>query len=180
MSGQADGRNTGFQVESFGSPNVSSEKSEVRSYPSFFRNLIKRGLMTARHMTYISKLILHPSKVLEVQIKKENINPKAGQYIFISCPEISYLQYHPFTLTSAPEEDYVSVHMRIVGDWTSVCSPVSLGSGYSPLKTLTYSNSLSSPIHLRFSRSSREADDRHSLKLSVQMSTTMRKKARKA
>jgi hypothetical protein len=79
-----------------------------------------RRLTIARHVTYISKLILHPSKVLEVQIKKENINPKAGQYLFISCPEISYLQYHPFTLTSAPEEDYVSVHMRIVGDWTSV------------------------------------------------------------
>jgi len=84
-----------------------------------------KTLIIARHVTYISKLILHPSKVLEVQIKKENINPKAGQYIFISCPEISYLQYHPFTLTSAPEEGYVSVHMRIVGDWTGVCSSAS-------------------------------------------------------
>jgi predicted ferric reductase len=82
--------------------------------------------MIARHVTYISKLILHPSKVLEVQIKKENINPKAGQYIFISCPEISYLQYHPFTLTSAPEEDYVSVHVRIAGDWTTVRLVLSL------------------------------------------------------
>jgi NADPH oxidase len=83
----------------------------------------------ARHVTYISKIILHPSKVLEVQIKKEHISPRAGQYIFISCPEISYFQYHPFTLTSAPEEDYVSVHMRIVGDWTevSMLSSVILG-----------------------------------------------------
>jgi len=28
-------------------------------------------------------------------------------------------QYHPFTLTSAPEEDYISVHIRCVGDFTN-------------------------------------------------------------
>lgn len=27
-------------------------------------------------------------------------------------------QYHPFTLTSAPEEDYISVHIRVVGNFT--------------------------------------------------------------
>jgi NADPH oxidase len=32
---------------------------------------------------------------------------------------VSYFQYHPFTLTSAPEEDYISVHIRCVGDWTT-------------------------------------------------------------
>lgn len=61
---------------------------------------------------------MHPSKVLEVQIKKAHTTRRAGQYIFINCPEVSYFQYHPFTLTSAPEEDFISVHIRIVGDWT--------------------------------------------------------------
>ncbi|ORX34383.1 ferric reductase NAD binding domain-domain-containing protein [Kockovaella imperatae] len=73
----------------------------------------------ARHITYISKVIQHPSKVIEVQIKKDHTTRRAGQYIFINCPEISYFQYHPFTLTSAPEEDYISVHIRVVGDWTT-------------------------------------------------------------
>lgn len=40
------------------------------------------------------------------------------QYIFLCCPEVSIWQYHPFTLTSAPEEDYISVHIRAVGDFT--------------------------------------------------------------
>ena len=40
------------------------------------------------------------------------------QYIFLCCPEVSIWQYHPFTLTSAPEEDYISVHIRCVGDFT--------------------------------------------------------------
>lgn len=34
------------------------------------------------------------------------------------CPEVSVWQYHPFTLTSAPEEDYISVHVRAVGNFT--------------------------------------------------------------
>jgi len=55
---------------------------------------------------------------MELQIKKEKTTTRAGQYIFLSCPEISYFQWHPFTLTSAPEEDYISVHIRVVGDFT--------------------------------------------------------------
>ena len=73
----------------------------------------------SRHITYVSKVIQHPSKVMEIQIKKERSKTRAGQYIFLSCPEVSYWQWHPFTLTSAPEEDYLSIHIRIVGDFTS-------------------------------------------------------------
>lgn len=43
---------------------------------------------------------------------------EVGQYVFIQCPSVSRLEWHPFTLTSAPEEDYFSAHIRIVGDWT--------------------------------------------------------------
>ncbi|KAF1920467.1 ferric reductase NAD binding domain-containing protein [Ampelomyces quisqualis] len=71
-----------------------------------------------RHKTYISKVIQHPSNVCEIQIKKEHAKTRAGQYIFMCCPEVSIWQYHPFTLTSAPEEDYISIHMRMVGDFT--------------------------------------------------------------
>ncbi|KAJ7062107.1 NADPH oxidase [Mycena amicta] len=72
----------------------------------------------SRHVTYISKVVQHPSDVMELQIKKEKTTTRAGQYIFINCPELSYFQWHPFTLTSAPEEDYISVHIRVVGDFT--------------------------------------------------------------
>jgi predicted ferric reductase len=71
-----------------------------------------------RHKTYVSKVIQHPSNVCEIQIKKDNTITKPGQYIFFCCPEVSIWQYHPFTLTSAPEEDYISIHMRVAGDFT--------------------------------------------------------------
>ena len=71
-----------------------------------------------RHKTVVSKVIQHPSNVVEIQIKKDRTKTRAGQYIFLCCPEVSIWQYHPFTLTSAPEEDYISVHVRAVGNFT--------------------------------------------------------------
>lgn len=77
-----------------------------------------------RHTTFVSKVIQHPSNVCEIQIKKEHTITKPGQYIFLCCPEVSVWQYHPFTLTSAPEEDYISIHMRVAGDFTRKVSTV--------------------------------------------------------
>ncbi|XP_028835266.1 NADPH oxidase 2 [Denticeps clupeoides] len=66
----------------------------------------------------ITKVVMHPSKTLELQMKKKGFKMEVGQYVFMQCPSISQLEWHPFTLTSAPEEDHFSVHIRIVGDWT--------------------------------------------------------------
>ncbi|XP_062846048.1 cytochrome b-245 heavy chain isoform X3 [Trichomycterus rosablanca] len=66
----------------------------------------------------ITKVVMHPSKTLELQMKKKGFKMEVGQYIFLKCPSISHLEWHPFTLTSAPEEDHFSIHIRIVGDWT--------------------------------------------------------------
>ncbi|OLY83439.1 Superoxide-generating NADPH oxidase heavy chain subunit A [Smittium mucronatum] len=67
----------------------------------------------------ISKVILHPSHVVEIRFSKSHADScKAGQYVFINCPAVAINEWHPFTLTSAPEEDFYSVHIRVVGDWT--------------------------------------------------------------
>lgn len=85
-----------------------------------FAYLLERVLreVRGRHKTYVTKVIQHPSNVVEIQMHKERTKTRAGQYIFLCCPEISIWQYHPFTLTSAPEEDYISVHVRMVGNFT--------------------------------------------------------------
>ncbi|KAI8840204.1 ferric reductase NAD binding domain-containing protein [Chytriomyces cf. hyalinus JEL632] len=72
-----------------------------------------------RAKTYISKVVQHPSNVVEVQFTKPSFKQQAGQYIFISCPEIATYEWHPFTLTSSPNEPFVSLHIRVVGDWTT-------------------------------------------------------------
>ncbi|KAH0510822.1 Cytochrome b-245 heavy chain [Microtus ochrogaster] len=63
-------------------------------------------------------VVTHPFKTIELQMKKKGFKMEVGQYIFVKCPKVSKLEWHPFTLTSAPEEDFFSIHIRIVGDWT--------------------------------------------------------------
>ena len=61
----------------------------------------------------------HPSKTLEIRLKRKFFRQDVGQYIFVNIPSISFLEWHPFTLTSCPEDNpEFSVHIRIVGDWT--------------------------------------------------------------
>lgn len=42
----------------------------------------------------------------------------AGQWLFLQVPEISAFQWHPFTISSAPDDPYLSIHVRQVGDFT--------------------------------------------------------------
>uniref|UniRef100_A0A669PHJ5 NADPH oxidase 1 n=1 Tax=Phasianus colchicus TaxID=9054 RepID=A0A669PHJ5_PHACC len=63
-------------------------------------------------------VVMHPAKVLELQMQKKGFHMEVGQYIFVNCPAVSLLEWHPFTLTSAPEEDFFSIHIRVAGDWT--------------------------------------------------------------
>ena len=85
----------------------------------------------------------------ELQMKKSRFRFEAAQYLFLNCPYIARNEWHPFTISSAPgspslalaqprsscswqccltprracarptEEDFVSVHIRVVGDWTT-------------------------------------------------------------
>lgn len=54
-------------------------------------------------------------KVTEIRIEKpKDFVYVAGNYIFIIIPSISRFEAHPFTLTSAPDEPYLSLHIRCV------------------------------------------------------------------
>ena len=55
---------------------------------------------------------------LEIR-KPNNFEYKSGQWVRIASLAQSHNEYHPFTLTSAPHEDHLSVHIRAVGPWTS-------------------------------------------------------------
>ncbi|KAL0578726.1 hypothetical protein V5O48_003282 [Marasmius crinis-equi] len=72
----------------------------------------------ARRSTRLSKVLVHPSGAMELRIVKPSFKYVAGQWLFVQIPELSRWQYHPFTITSAPEDPYVSIHIRQVGDWT--------------------------------------------------------------
>jgi len=89
-----------------------------------------------RQATRLSKVLVHPSGAMELRIIKPSFKYTPGQWLFVQIPELSRLQWHPFTITSAPEDPYVSIHIRQVGDWTESLGE-HLGVGPSVVKTMT-------------------------------------------
>ncbi|CAF3619419.1 unnamed protein product [Rotaria socialis] len=62
----------------------------------------------------------HESQVIEIRFRKKSMStPQPGQYIYFKCFSIAKFEWHPFTGISAAEENCISVHIRIVGNWTS-------------------------------------------------------------
>lgn len=90
----------------------------------------------ARRATRLSKVLVHPSGAMELRIIKPSFKYVAGQWLFIQVPDVSGWQWHPFTITSAPEDPYVSVHIRQVGDWTQGLGE-RVGAGPSVVSALT-------------------------------------------
>jgi len=90
----------------------------------------------ARRATRLSKVLVHPSGAMELRIIKPSFKYTAGQWLFLQVPELSRWQWHPFTITSAPEDPYVSVHIRQVGDFTHALGD-RLGVGPSVVASMT-------------------------------------------
>lgn len=84
----------------------------------------------------ILKVAVYPGNVLSLHMSKpQGFKYKSGQYMFVNCSAVSQFEWHPFSITSAPGDDYVSVHIRTLGDWTrqlktvfsEVCQPPAAG-----------------------------------------------------
>ncbi|XP_022768970.1 respiratory burst oxidase homolog protein D-like [Durio zibethinus] len=84
----------------------------------------------------ILKVAVYPGNVLSLFTSKpQGFKYKSGQYMFVNCSAVSPFEWHPFSITSAPGDDYLSVHIRTLGDWTrqlktvfsEVCQPPPAG-----------------------------------------------------
>ncbi|XP_024534924.1 respiratory burst oxidase homolog protein A [Selaginella moellendorffii] len=86
----------------------------------------------ANYTVQIIKAAIYPGNVLALHMSKPpGFTYHSGMYLFLKCAEISPFEWHPFSITSAPGEDFLSVHIRTLGDWTQkmrklfseVCEP---------------------------------------------------------
>uniref|UniRef100_A0A8B9LQ21 NAD(P)H oxidase (H2O2-forming) n=1 Tax=Astyanax mexicanus TaxID=7994 RepID=A0A8B9LQ21_ASTMX len=68
----------------------------------------------------VVKAELLPSGVTHLEFKRpQEFAYRSGQWVRVACLELGTDEYHPFTLTSAPHEETLSLHIRAVGPWTS-------------------------------------------------------------
>jgi predicted ferric reductase len=75
----------------------------LRSHPSF----VRQG---EAHATGVTHLQLH---------RPEGFRFDAGEFVYLKIPRVSRFGWHPFTISSSPEQkDHVGVHIRTLGNWT--------------------------------------------------------------
>ncbi|GAA0167221.1 oxidase [Lithospermum erythrorhizon] len=71
------------------------------------------------HEVNVQQAAIYTGDVLGLYMSKpKEFNYKSGMYLFVKCTEISKFEWHPFSITSAPGDNYLSVHIQGVGDWT--------------------------------------------------------------
>ena len=50
--------------------------------------------------------------------RPRRFNYQPGDYVFLKIPSIAKMEWHPFTISSSPEQDFIGLHVRAVGTWT--------------------------------------------------------------
>ncbi|XP_054806051.1 respiratory burst oxidase homolog protein C-like [Prosopis cineraria] len=78
-----------------------------------------RALRSSIKPVRILKVAVYPGNVLAIHMSKPHgFRYRSGQFMFVNCAAVSPFEWHPFSITSAPGDDYLSVHIRTAGDWT--------------------------------------------------------------
>ncbi|KAK9516542.1 hypothetical protein VZT92_024464 [Zoarces viviparus] len=89
--------------------------------PALFFLLDKLISLSRKNMEIpVLRAELLPSGVTHLEFKRpQGFVYRSGQWVRIACLMLDTDEYHPFTLTSAPHEETLSLHIRAVGPWTS-------------------------------------------------------------
>ncbi|KAI4469865.1 nadph oxidase [Holotrichia oblita] len=62
---------------------------------------------------------LLPSDVIKIKFyRPPNLKYLSGQWVRLACTTFKTNEFHSFTLTSAPHENYLSCHIKAQGPWT--------------------------------------------------------------
>ncbi|XP_024005287.1 putative respiratory burst oxidase homolog protein G isoform X2 [Eutrema salsugineum] len=84
-----------------------------------------RAFRSSIRTVKVLKAPAYPGNVLNLHMSRpKNFKYMSGQYMFVNCPAVSQFEWHPFSITSAPQDDYLSVHIKSLGDWTKAIKRV--------------------------------------------------------
>ena len=78
-----------------------------------------RGLRRAPACPVVSSDALRSGVTRLVVEKPTSFSFSAGDYAFLRVPSVAKSEWHPFTISSAPEADALTFHVRSLGNWTS-------------------------------------------------------------
>ncbi|GFZ17958.1 ferric reductase-like transmembrane component family protein [Actinidia rufa] len=77
-------------------------------------------LFQTQPILWTMQAVVYTGNVLALYMTKPpGFKYNSGMYLFVKCPDVANFEWHPFSITSAPGDDYLSVHIRTLGDWTT-------------------------------------------------------------
>ena len=77
--------------------------------------------MCGHGRTVIAQAELLPSQVTKLVVERPpGFHFKPGDWVFVKIPAIASTEWHPFTISSAPElSSHLTLHIRSLGQWTN-------------------------------------------------------------
>ena len=89
------------------------------------------GVSRKKASVSVTRAEMLPSGVVALHMKRPTgFEFKAGQWVRVACSKLNPEEYHPFTISSAPHEEEMTMHVRAIGPWThnirEVYDPVNL------------------------------------------------------
>ncbi|XP_049866945.1 NADPH oxidase 4-like [Pectinophora gossypiella] len=106
----------------------------------FFLDLIWRIFARNRTAVDIINVTAMPGRIINLRMScpHEEFDCRPGQYVLLQCPDISSLEWHPFTVVKVPnpEERNFVVWIKVRGDWTETLENLVNEKEFSKLKML--------------------------------------------
>lgn len=84
----------------------------------FLVERVMRGVRRAPACPVVTSDALRSGVTRLVVEKPTGFTFSAGDYAFVRIPSVAKSEWHPFTISSAPEADALTFHVRSLGNWT--------------------------------------------------------------
>lgn len=97
---------------------IHDSKSQYGGYMSaaWGLDLIFRHIIRGKRVDEADVAAL-PGDVVRITFPK-SFDYDAGQYCFLRIGEVDPIEYHPMSISSAPDEENTTFHVRALGDWS--------------------------------------------------------------
>lgn len=79
---------------------------------------VRYAIMAGRLYPHDASIRALPGDIVEISFPKPDdgsFEYDAGQFVMIAIPKIAFSQFHPFSISSSPNDDVVTLHIKAVG-----------------------------------------------------------------
>lgn len=98
---------------------------------TFLYRSVFGSIFVKKHLYEVTDIVKLNEKVHEIRMKplSTNINYRAGQFVFLEFQNSQNIssESHPFSLSSSPQENFISVTVKNLGDFTSKVGKIAVG-----------------------------------------------------